>query len=129
MNTTTSLDPVAATTAFFAVLFGPDLAAYAGPYVVIIIGANVGAAWSLGRRPVMSRSGAFYHFLLMCGTALILTVPLAEWIGIKIGSEDARWLFAPVAMFIGGVGGDWPKLAKWIGRRFIERKIGQGEEK
>lgn len=115
-------------TALFAVIFGPDLAVFAGPYVVIIIGANVGAAWSLGRRPVTSRGGAFKHFLLMSSTAIIFTVPLAEWIGMKLGSQDARWLFAPIAMLIGGVGGDWPRLLRWLGRRFYERKVGSGQE-
>lgn len=114
-------------TAIFAVIFGHQLAYYVGPYFVIIIGAAVGAAWSLGRSQVTSRSAAFCHFLLMCFTALIFAVPLSEWIGLKIGSADAGWLFAPVAMLIGGVGGDWPNLVKWIGRRairIIERRAG-----
>lgn len=123
------LDLATAVTAVFAVLFGPQLAAYVGPYAVIMIGATVGAAWSLGRRPVTSRSKAINYFLLMAFTALILTVPLSEWLGAKLGSEDSRYLFAPVAMFIGGVGSDWPTLVRWLGRRalrLIERRAGVG---
>lgn len=127
---TTPLDPVAAATAIFTVMFGPHMAYYVGPYAVILMGASVGTAWSLGRRePVTSNNSAFNYFLLMCATALIFTVPLAEWLGAKLGSADSQWLFGPVAMLIGGVGSDWPRLLQWIGRRFIERKAGQGEEK
>lgn len=38
------LDPVAAATAIFAIVFSPTIAAYVGPYAVIIIGAALGAA-------------------------------------------------------------------------------------
>lgn len=123
------LDLATALTAVFAVLFGPQLAAYVGPYAVIMIGGTVGAAWSLGRRPVTSRSEAFRYFLLMAFTALIFTVPLSEWLAGKIGSDDSQWLFAPVAMLIGGVGSDWPALIRWLGRRalwVIERRTGAG---
>lgn len=122
-----SLDPVHATTAIVAVFFGPTLAAYVGPYAVIILCASVGSAWSLGRRPVTTRSGAFKYFLLMSGTALVLTVPLAQWLGGWLGHDDSRWLFSPVALLIGGVGGDWPKLLTWAGGRvlrLIERRAG-----
>jgi len=122
-----NLDPVNVATALFAVLFGPSLAAYVGPYAVIVIGASVGAAWSLGRRGVTSRFDAFAYFLLMAATALLVTVPLAEWLGGWLGHSDSRWLFAPVAIVIGGVGSDWPNLIRWISRRalrVIERRAG-----
>lgn len=129
-----NLDLTAATTAVFALLFGNQMAAYVGPYSVILLGAAVGTAWSLGRRDsVTSNNSAFKYFLLMAATALIFTVPLAEWLGARIGSNDAQYLFAPVAMLIGGVGADWPKLLHWVGgraMRIIERKAGvEGDDK
>lgn len=123
----TQLDPAAAMTAALAIVFGPQIASIAGPYAVIIVGACVGAAWSLGRRPVTSRSNAFGYFTLMCFTAVMCTVPAAEGLGRWLGVEDAQRLFAPVAMMIGGVGADWPRLLKWAGRRavrLIERRNG-----
>jgi len=113
------LDPVAAATAIFAIVFSPTIAAYVGPYAVIIIGAALGAAWSLGRRPVTSRYGAIKYFLLIVGTALLFTVPAAEGLRSVFGARipDVQLLFAPIALLIGGVGTDWPKLIAWMWAR------------
>lgn len=125
-----SLDFAAAVTAAFAFIFGPAMAAYVGPYTVIIIGAVVGATWSLGRRPVTTKPEAIRYFLLIVFTALICTVPISEWVGAYMGIEDTRRIFAIVAMLIGGIGGDWPKIVQFFGRRafrLIERRIGVDE--
>lgn len=121
------LDPSTVLTVVFAAIFGPQLAAYVGPYAAILIGAVVGAAWSLGRQPVTSRFDAVAYFLLMALTAAIFTVPTANALGQWLKMDDPQWLFAPVATFIGGVGRDWPHLASWIGRRALrmwERRAG-----
>lgn len=122
-----SLHLVHAATAFFAWLFGPTLAMYAGPYIVIMIAAAIGTSWSMRRRPVTGRSKAINYFLLVIGTALIVTVPLAEFTAEQFKYEDARLLLAPVALVVGGIGGDLPALAKWLGMRLMkvwENKFG-----
>ena len=122
---TTTLDPTAAAIAVAGVLFGPALAGIVGPYAVIIVSSTVGASWALGRRPTAPKFGAAWFFLRINMTACLLTVLLARFIGQYIGAEEHSWLLAPTAMFIGGVGDDWPRIAKWlilrIGRVFDHR--------
>ncbi len=129
---TTALDPTAAAIAVAGVLFGPALAGIVGPYAVIIVSSTVGASWALGRRPPASKFGAAWFFLRINMTACLLTVLLARLIGQYIGAEEHSWLLAPTAMFIGGVGDDWPRIAKWlilrIGRVF-DRRMGLDKDK
>lgn len=122
-----SLHLVHAVTAMFALLFSPDFAVYAGPYVAIIIASAVGTSWSMRRRPVTGRSKAINYFLLVIATALIITVPLAEFIAEHFKYKDANLLLAPVALVVGGIGGDLPSLVKWFGARLLkawENKFG-----
>ena len=129
---TTTLDPTVAAIAVAGVLFGPALAGIVGPYAVIIVSSTVGASWALGRRPTASKFGAAWFFLRINMTACLLTVLLARFIGQYIGAEEHSWLLAPTAMFIGGVGDDWPRIAKWlilrIGRVF-DRRMGLDKDK
>ena len=127
MNTTTSLDPVATTTAVFTLLFGPTLSTYVGPYFVIIIGATIGASWSLGRQQEASRYEACKYFALMLGSALMVTVPMAEFLNQWVQWNDSKVLFAPIAMLIGAIGKDWPKLLAWVADKvkvLIDKKLG-----
>jgi predicted MFS family arabinose efflux permease len=122
-----SLHLVHAVTAMFALLFSPDFAVYAGPYVAIIIASAVGTSWSMRRRPVTGRSKAINYFLLVIATALIITVPLSEFLADYFEYKDANLLLAPVALVVGGIGGDLPALAKWLGMRLMkvwENKFG-----
>lgn len=124
-----NLDPVNVAIAAASVLFGPALAAIIGPYAVILIASTVGAAWSLGRRDPSARLGAAWYFLRLNGTAVLVTVGLAELVGRWIGSEDTSWLLAPIALFVGGVGDDWPRLGRWVvvrAGRVFERRAGGG---
>lgn len=121
------VDPITAAVAIASILFGPALAGIIGPYAVIIVSSTVGASWALGRRPTASKFGAAWFFLRINMTACLLTVLLARFIGQYIGAEEHSWLLAPTAMFIGGVGDDWPRIAKWlilrVGRIF-DRRMG-----
>lgn len=121
------IDPITAAVAIASILFGPALAGIIGPYAVIIVSSTVGASWALGRRPTASKFGAAWFFLRINMTACLLTVLLARFIGQYIGAEEHSWLLAPTAMFIGGVGDDWPRIAKWlilrVGRIF-DRRMG-----
>jgi len=124
---TSQLDPVSVAIALAGVIFGPVLAGVIGPYAVIIISATVGAAWALGRRDPAARLSAAWYFLRLNATAVIVTVGLAQLAGRKLGIEDSSWLLAPIALIVGGVGDDWPRLCRWLGlrvMRFFERRAG-----
>lgn len=123
-----NLDPVNVTVAVFATLFSPALAAIIGPYAVILVASTVGAAWALGRRDPSAKLSAFYYFLRLNATAAVVTVGLASTLGAWIGHEDPTWMLAPIALIIGGVGDDWPKLLTWLGRLFIEIKFGRPKD-
>ena len=128
MNTS-NLDPVSVAIALAGVLFGPALAAVVGPYAVIIISATVGAAWALGRRDPDLTLGAAWYFLRLNATAVVVTVSLARLAGMWIGVEDLSWLLAPVALVVGGVGDDWPRLGRWMlvrAGRIFEHRVGGG---
>lgn len=125
------LDPVSVAIALAGVIFGPALAAFIGPYAVIIISATVGAAWALGRRDPAARLGAAWYFLRLNATAVVVTVGLATLAGRWLGIADHSWLLAPIALIVGGVGDDWPTLGKWMfvraGRVLERRASGEGK--
>lgn len=123
------LDPVNVAIALAGVLFGPALAAVIGPYAVIIISATVGAAWSLGRREPSPRLGAAWYFLRLQATAVLITVSLASLAARWLGMDDHTWLLAPIALLVGGVGDDWPRVGRWLLARvlrMLERRAGGG---
>ncbi len=122
----TKIDPITAATAFASVLFGPDLAAYIGPYAVIMVGSTTGAGWALGRaEPMASRLEALAFFTRLNLMAVLLTVPFAAGAKWAFDLDDNNWLLVPIALFIGAVGNDWPVLGRWIltrvGRLFERR--------
>ncbi len=107
------LDPINVSVAVASLAFGPVLAAVIGPYSVIIIASSVGAAWSLGRRESLSKIGAGFYFLRLILTAMLITVSIASVIGDWLNHDDSSWMLAPIALLVGGVGDDWPKLVSW----------------
>lgn len=124
------LDPVSVAIALASVLFGPALAGVIGPYAVIIISATVGAAWALGRRDAAAKISAAWYFLRLNATAAIVTVSLAKLAGMWMGVADHSWLLAPVALVVGGVGDDWPRVGRWVlvrAGRIFERRAGGGD--
>lgn len=122
------LDPVNVAIVVAGVLFGPALAGIIGPYAVIILCATVGAGWSLGRRRMRGlRLGAAWYFLRLNATAVVVTVGLATLAGRWLSIADPSWLLSPIALLVGGVGDDWPKLIRWLmarAGRLIERRTG-----
>lgn len=121
------LEPTNVAIALAGVLFGPALAALVGPYAVILIASTVGAAWALGRRDPSARLGAAGYFLRLNATALVVTVGLATMAGKWLGIEETNWMLAPIALVVGGVGDDWPRLGRWLferAGRVLERKAG-----
>ena len=127
------LDPVNVAIVAAGVIFGPALAEFIGPYAVIILCATLGAGWSLGLRQQRGfRLGAAWYFLRLNATAVIATVGLTTLAGRWLGIADPSWLLSPIALLVGGVGDDWPKLIRWLiarAGRLIERRVGAGEDK
>lgn len=127
-----NLEPVNVAVAILSLMLGPALASVVGPYAVIMLASTVGAAWSLGRRNTGTKLSAASYFLLINGTAILVTVSAATQLAQWIGAKDAGWLLAPVALIIGGVGQDWPSIIKWAAARamrLIERRAGVEGEK
>lgn len=121
------LEPTNVAIALASVLFGPPLAGVIGPYAVILIASTVGAAWALGRRDPGARLGAAWYFLRLNATAVLITVGLASVAGRWLGHDDTTWMLAPIALLVGGVGDDWPRLGRWLferAGRMLERRAG-----
>ena len=98
-------------------LFGPEAAAYLGPYLVILLASTVGASFALARREVATRSGAIWFFMRTNGVAVLLTVALAAAISGYYPNLSQRALIAPIAFVLGFVGDDWPDLLRWAGTK------------
>ena len=87
---------VAGTVATFA--FGPA-GLVVGAYAVIILSALGGAAWSSASAAPGTRWETLRHFGLGVGLALLLAVPLADWIQAHAGIE-MRWTLGPLAALV-----------------------------
>lgn len=112
-------------TALLALVFSPALSAILAPYLVIILGALLGAGWGLKRRAAGRADGMFAFTALMLGTALVFTMPAAVWLQRYLGPGSLQWLLAPVAVLIAAIGDDWPRVGAWameLGRRIITRR-------
>lgn len=112
-------------TALLAVFFSPTLSAVLAPYAVILLGALLGAAWGLRRRPAGSKVWGFVA--LMLGTALVFTMPTAVYLQGYFGAGTIQGLLAPLALVIAAVGEDWPRVGMWlvdVGRRVVIRRAG-----
>lgn len=125
--TPSHLDPVSVSIALASIIFGPALAGVIGPYAVIIISSTVGAAWALGRRDPAARLSAAWYFLRLNATAVLITVSLANLAARWLGADDSRWMLAPIALLVGCIGDDWPRVGRWLlmrASRVIERRTG-----
>lgn len=108
------LDPVTVAVALFSVTFGPAIAKVAGPYAVILIAASTGASWALARRDPTGLVSATWFFTRVNFMAVLLTVAVTQIVYAFGTPFESRWLLAPVALFIGGIGDDWPHVGAWL---------------
>ena len=125
------LDPVSVAIALASIIFGPALAGVIGPYAVIIIASTVGAAWALGRREEGAKLGAVWYFLRLNATVALVTVSLAQLASRWVGGDNNYWLLAPIALLVGGVGDDWPRVGRWVltrAGRVLERRANGGDK-
>lgn len=94
-------------------LFGPEVAAVVGPYIVILIASSVGASFAVARREKQQRTSVWFFFLRTVGIAVLLTVALASGITGHYPSLSERVLIAPIAFVLGFIGDDWPAVFRW----------------
>ena len=117
-----NLDPVHVATLVFGGFLAPAVAQILGPYAVIVLCCTIGTSWALGRRPTSSRASALKFFLLMNGTALMVTTAAARGVANHFEVDDPNWLLAPVALMIGWIGHDWPIIFKHVLNLFQLKK-------
>lgn len=128
----TPLDAVNVAVVVITAFAGGEVARYAGPYLVILAAAMVGAVLSLMRRPeVVPRWQAIGWVAWLSLLSLLLTGAVAAGIELllqKMGwVVPSRYLLVPVSLAIAAVGRDWPQVGEWLAgllRRRVERKAG-----
>lgn len=119
-----NLDLVSVAVALLGVLLSREVAQIVGPYVVIFFGAILGASFAASRRPQTTRSRLLGFMATVVGLTLVITVPCAQIIAAWYPEAEVRWTLGPVAILIGGIGSDWPKVAAWflgLVRTVVER--------
>lgn len=101
-----------------ALLFSAEVAAVVGPFLVIAVASAVGASFSLARRDRSSRKSALLFFLRVVALAILATGLISTIVTSFRPDLHERLLLAPVALFVGFVGDDWPKvfgrLLEWV---------------
>lgn len=95
-------------------VYAPSVAAVVGPYIVIVLAAIIGASFALKRREKTARLVAIWYFLRVAGLAVLITVSLAGIVSSYYSSLTERVLITPLALMIGAIGDDWPKLLRAI---------------
>ena len=126
----TQLDIVTVAVVLITALAGGEVARYAGPYVVIIVAALIGAYFALQRRPELDRWRSLGFIVattalavVATGTASIVAASLLGKVGVEV---HAHYLLVPIAGGIAFVGPDWPEVGTWAGgliRRWAARRV------
>lgn len=99
-----------------ALLFSNEAAAVLGPYMVIVIASSIGASFALSRREKTTRAAALWFFTRVNGLAVLLTVGLAAAASTYQPGLHERVLLAPIALLVGFIGDDWPRLLSKVVR-------------
>lgn len=105
-----------------ATVLDPELSRIVGPYAVIFFSAALGGAWGASRQETYTRIDTLKFLLLGIGTALVITVPLSVYLE-QHWLVESKWTLGPVAMLVGGIGKDWPRVGEWVlgfARKVIE---------
>lgn len=113
-----------------ALVFSNEVAIVVAPYILIIVASLVGASFALGRRETTSKLNAAFFFIRVAGMAVFLTAWLASYISTKQPDLHERLLLAPIAIFIGWIGDDWPKIFTKVLKfalRMLDLARGKGE--
>jgi hypothetical protein len=103
------LDPISVGIAVATLVVGAGSAQYAGPYLVIFIGALLGSMIALRRRDPGPRMHAALFVVILIVWSMSLTVPIAEGTAAAAG-KDWKWLAFPVATGLAALGEDWERV-------------------
>lgn len=118
MTISTDLSPVSVFTVIASSVFGVQMAAVIGPYIVIAIGAMGGAAVAIMQREGVGNVRAFVYFMAMAALSVLLTVPLSAMVAAFLTPIQEQWLFAPVSFALGFAGDKWGAILSWAGVKF-----------
>ena len=117
---------------FASSLFDASIAEVIGPYLLIVFAAVTGACWSLGKRESKGGWHAFFYFIRIVFTAILLTSVIAHLVTRYFNVSDVDLLIAPVALVIGVVGDDWLKAFSWLldvikkaVNKIVNKKLGE----
>lgn len=109
-----NLDPVSVVSAIALVVFGPVAAPYAGPYIVMLLGAFIGAMVALRMRsPDGGRTGAFGFVCILVVWSMAISIPVAWKFGDWAG-QDWKWALFPVSLAAAAIGDKWVDIGKWF---------------
>ena len=114
MNSTSNLDIVSLCVFITMAVFSPEVAAFVGPYLVIILASTIGASFALARRQTETKTQALVFFLRVDGLAVLLTSGLAAMVSAWKPDLHERVLLAPIALMIGFIADDWPVVLRRI---------------
>ncbi|WP_421885133.1 hypothetical protein [Methylibium sp.] len=108
-------------------MFGPEVAAVAGPYMVIFAGAVLGAFINTARHQQHSLSRDLITFGCVVAFVMLTTVTAADVLVhyTTMPPLVARNGLGLLAIAIGAIGEDWLRIARWfidVRRRFFEAK-------
>jgi hypothetical protein len=97
-------------------VYAPSVAAVVGPYIMIVLASVVGASFATKRREKTTRTAALFYFLRVAGLAVLVTVSIASVASSYYDNLTERVLITPIALIVGAIGDDWPKLLQKIVR-------------
>jgi hypothetical protein len=130
VTTTPALDPVSVFVGIAAWLFSPAVAAVLGPYTVILIGATLGAFWSLGDRKKSGRASGLGYFVGVNAAAVLFTVGCTKVVKALVpglATTEDSWLYGPVATVIAAFGPDGLRLAAKLGPLWLRARLGMNK--
>jgi len=125
------IDPVSVIVTLISIAGVDAMAQVLGPYVVIAAAGLGGAGFGAMRWRKSTRWEVTLYVLGFSFMSLMLTVPLTE-LSMRFMPAawhiEGRWLLAPMAALIAGIGHDWPSVITW-GITRLDRAIEAGKDK
>jgi len=117
-------DPLALFTWFAAAIVGNTFSQIVGPYMLIVAMTTTGALASLSWRDPAAKPNGFLYVFIVNGIGIGLTSIIASLTAANFSSLEERALFAPVALAIGLIGLDYPKLIPKVWDMYKEWRFG-----
>ena len=119
-----SLDPIAPFAWLAGILVGTASAQIIGPWLMVITLCTSTAFVSLGRREPNQKPTGVLYILSVNAIAIGCTSILSWLVASQIDAIEERTLYAPVALAIGYIGLDWPKVLPYLWDKYREWRTG-----